>query len=314
MPDSVEHPAGLPPSHPLAQQTLVVAPTPNPVRPDDTIDFDKMARNIERWLATELSGFVVGSYGGEEFHIGEPDKLEAVRVVSEVHAGKRFVIAGIDSPSPTEAVRLAHRYAEAGADMVRVRIPAMPSSARGTSGNVAYFERVTRDSPVPVVVIHQPSAPGMVATTPEELAEITSLDNIFAYIISLNFRWEARAAATIADNVNLWTCNGSLLYPGAAIGAVGACLFFGNWAPAKCRQIIRLTMAGRHAEAVAIQQSLIHADYLGMSYGVAALKAGLNLLGFEATVPRRPTLPLPDHAVQELRQAFAEAGILPHNP
>ena len=208
---------------------IIVAPTPNPVKADDSIDFDKLARNIRRWLDTELSGFVVGSYGGEEFHIGEPDKVQAIRTVAEAHGGRRFVIAGIDSPSPTEAVRLAHLYAEAGADMVRVRIPAPTQTQRAAVSNVEYFRHVARRSPVPIVVIHQPKDPGKVDTTPEELGEITNLGNIYAYINSLNFRWEQRCVPFIASGVKYWTCNGSLLYPGASVGAIGACLFFGNW-------------------------------------------------------------------------------------
>ena len=289
---------------------IIVAPTPNPVKSDDSIDFDKLERNVRRWLDTELSGFVVGSYGGEEFHIGEPDKVQAIRTIVEAHEGRRFVIAGIDSPSPTEALRLAHLYTEAGADMVRVRIPAPTQKQRAAMSNVEYFRHVARRSPVPIVVIHQPKDPGKVDTTPEELGEITNLDNIYAYINSLNFRWEQRCVPFIASGVKYWTCNGSLLYPGASVGAIGACLFFGNWAPHKCKRIIELTMAGRHAEAVKIQKSLIHADYLGMTYGVAALKAGLNMLGFEATVPRSPTKPLPKEVEAELREAFEEAGIL----
>ena len=295
----------VPPDNPI-----VVAPTPNPVKPDDSIDFDKLARNVNRWLGTGLSGFVVGSYGGEEFHIGEPDKIQAVKTVSDAHEGQRFVIAGIDSPSPTEAVRLACLYAEAGADMVRVRIPALQRGLRASSSSVDYFEEVTRLSPVPVVVIHQPKDPGKVDTTPEEIGLITSLDNVYAYIISLNFRWEQRAATFVAPGVNYWTCNGSLLYPGASAGAQGACLFFGNWAPDKCREVIRLTMDGRHDEAIQLQKSLLHADYIGMTYGVAALKAGLNMLGFEATVPRRPVKPLSQEIRYELLQAFREAKIL----
>ena len=47
----------------------VVAPTPTPFTGKDKPDYDLLAGNIEKWMATGLSGFVVGSYGGEEFHL-----------------------------------------------------------------------------------------------------------------------------------------------------------------------------------------------------------------------------------------------------
>lgn len=294
-----------------AHDPIIVAPTPNPFRSDESIDLEKLARNIERWLKTPLSGFVVGSYGGEEFHIGEPEKVASVRTVAKAHKGQRFVIAGIDALSPTEAVRLANLYADAGADMVRVRIPP-PGRGSGTPGEPVekYFEQVTKKSPVPIVVIHQPKIAMSVDATPREIGEICSMDNVFAYIISLNFRWEARIPEVLPKKVKLWTCNGSLLLPGGMIGANGACLFFGNWGPRQAYDIIRFCMAGKYAEARAIQERITHADFLGMSWGNAALKAGLNMLGFEATVPRRPQLPLTPAQEAELREAFIEAGLL----
>ena len=33
----------------------VVAPTPTPFRADDSIDFDALQRNVDRWLATPLA-------------------------------------------------------------------------------------------------------------------------------------------------------------------------------------------------------------------------------------------------------------------
>ncbi len=293
-----------------ANDPIVVAPTPMPLRADDSLDHDKLARNIERWLDTDLSGFVVITYGGEELHFGEPDKLAAVKTVSEAHKGERFVIAGIDTPSQTEAVRLSNLYAEAGADMVRIRIPGAARGGRASGGVIDYYEEVTKGSPVPVVVIHQPRSSLNPDATPEQIGEITSMDNVFSYIISLNYRWECRIPKFIAPGVKLWTCNGSIVLPGGMFGANGACLFFGNWGPGLVKRILELSMDGKFEEANRIQQSMTHADYLGMSWGVAALKAGLNMLGFEATVPRKPTMPLTPEQESELRAAFVECGLL----
>jgi len=288
---------------------IIVAPTNMPFRDDDSLDLDALARNVDKFCDTALSGFVVGSYGGEEFHMGEPEKVSAIKTVVDAHAGRRFVIAGIDALSPTEAVRLSNIYAEAGADLVRVRIP-----PAGVKANVApiqdYFEQVTKDSPIPVVVIHQPKTAMSVDVTPEELRDITSFDNVFAYIMSLNYRYECRMPAFVADNVKFWTCNGTLLMPGGMIGAVGACLLFGNWGPHLARDIIQACLDGHYAEAREIQERINHMDFLGMSWGVAVQKTGLNLLGYEGTIPRRPNLPLSDAQVAEVKEALIEARIL----
>ena len=69
-------------------------------------------------------------------------------------------------------------------------------------------------------------------------------------------------------------------------------------------------MSGDYEEARRIQAQIIYADYFGMSKGVAALKHGLNLLGYEATVPRKPTLPLTNAEKIELNEAFKKARII----
>ena len=288
---------------------IVVAPTNMPFNSDESLDLDALSRNVDKFCETALSGFVVGSYGGEEFHMGEPEKVLSIKTVVEAHAGRKFVIAGIDALSPTEAVRLSNLYAEAGADMVRVRIP--PAAGKGNAAPIQdYFEQVTSQSPIPVVIIHQPKTPMGVDVTPAEVRDITSFENVFAYIMSLNYRYECRISSFVSDAVKFWTCNGSLLMPGGMIGAVGACLLFGNWGPHIARDIIQACLDGRYAEARELQERINRIDFLGMSWGVAVQKTGLSLLGYEGTMPRKPNLPLSDTQISEVKDALIEARIL----
>ena len=123
-------------------------------------------------------------------------------------------------------------------------------------------------------------------------------------------RLESRTRQFVPANKKFWICNGSILLHGALIGANGACMFFGNWAPHLVKEIMTLGMAGKFEEARKIQNRILDADYIGMTYGVAALKAGLNLLGYEGTRPRRPNPPLGESQTERLAAAFRKAGIL----
>ncbi len=289
---------------------IVVAPTPTPFREDESVDHDRLARNIERWCKTPLSGFVVGSAGGEETALSEQERVDSVRTVASAAAGRKLVIGGIDNPSTTETLRLAEEMARSGAGMVRVRIP---QTATGGHTGVAlpYFKEVTRRSPVPVIVIHQTWQTGGFAVTPEEAGAICELENVFAYIFWHNIRYEAHVRRFVPSSVKFWTPNGSLLLPGALIGANGACCFFANWGPEVAVRIMKLGMGGKFAEAQEAQRKILAADFLGMSHGVAALKAGLNMLGYDTTIPRRPVPPLGMKESAQLRTALTEAGLLP---
>ena len=70
----------------------IVAPTPTPFDNKDNPDLQLLEENILQWLDTGLSGFVVGSYGGEEFHLSQVEKNEIIKIVSQAHEGKKFFL------------------------------------------------------------------------------------------------------------------------------------------------------------------------------------------------------------------------------
>ena len=67
---------------------IIVAPTPTPFYADGgSVDFGAIERNIERWLRTPLSGFVLTTANGEELALTEDERVEIVRVAQRRTAG-----------------------------------------------------------------------------------------------------------------------------------------------------------------------------------------------------------------------------------
>lgn len=293
---------------PGADAPIVVAPTPTPFRDDaeESVDFDALSRNVERWLQTPLSGFVVVTANGEETMLSEQERLGTVRTVAQSHGGAKFVIAGIDEPSTRETLRLAESYAGAGADFVRLRIP------RGMAPSVLvrYYEGVTSRCPVPVVVIHQTFARGGdPAAPPAVIAELCSLDNVFAYITDHSILFEQQVLGRIPPNVRKWVCSGALLAFGTMIGCDGACMLLGNIAPALCMDIIAAGTSGDYARAVELQRVASMLNPVVMS-SLGAPKVALSMLGYEYGDPRSPTAPPTDEARSAIRDVLTEAGLM----
>lgn len=289
---------------------IVIAPSPTPFTADDAVDFDGIQRNVARWRKTPLSGLMLNSENGEEAFLSESERLNIIRAAHEALEGEKFIVAGIDCPSVTESLRLAEQYVEAGAELVRLRIPRLTDNVRG------YFEQVVPRLPVPALLINQP-APGqfaqslpLAAGTPQLIGQVCQMENVYGYIAGGNIRFEYRTRQYVPQIKKFWIGNGSLLVPGGAIGANGACLMFGNVAPAECQEIIRLTMQGKLAEAQAIQTRLIEADHLILDRGAAGIKAALDLLGYVGGPPRKPSLPLTADEKARLRAALVAAQLL----
>ena len=187
---------------PKKEEIPIVAPTPTPFTKNDKPDYLSIEKNINKWNETSLDGFVLGSYGGEEFHLSEDEKIEIIKVVSATMSNKKFIIAGIDTASPTIALKLSEKYAHAGANMIRVRIPKIDKD-KSNENVVDYFKTITDNSSIPVIVIHQPAISMDINLSPSELSEITHLDNIYSYIMSSNFRWESIIQSNINANDSL---------------------------------------------------------------------------------------------------------------
>ena len=287
------------------EDPIIVAPMPTPF--DEwgaDVDYEALERNIERWIRTPLSGFVLTTANGEELALSEDERVGIVRVAAEALEGRRFIIAGIDNPSTWGTLRLADRYASAGADMIRVRVP------RGLSDSavMAYFEEVTRRSPLPVVVIHQTFSETP-AASPETLGAVCALDNVFGYITDHDVRFESYVRAFVPEDKRFWICNGGLLAYGALMGATGACMWLGNVAPGLCRDIMALGLQGRFAETRPLQARASMLDRVIIKHGVAGVKAALDALGFEGMRPRAPLEAVGHAGSVEIRDALAAAQV-----
>ena len=160
---------------PKKEEIPIVAPTPTPFTKKDKPDYLSIEKKINKWNETSLDGVVLGSYGGEEFHLSEDEKIEIIKVVSATMSNKKFIIAGIDTASPTIALKLSEKYAHAGANMIRVRIPKIDKD-KSNENVVDYFKTITDNSSIPVIVIHQPAISMDINLSPSELSEITHLD------------------------------------------------------------------------------------------------------------------------------------------
>jgi 4-hydroxy-2-oxoglutarate aldolase len=289
---------------------IVVAPSPTPFKADDSVDHAAVERNVERWLKTPLSGFVLNSENGEEQFLSEQERLEIVRTVNGARNGEKFIVGGVDSSSVTESIRMAEDLVDAGAEMIRIRIPRLAKDVTG------YFEQVVPKVPAPVVIIHQ-MAPGQfaggdapVGAPAEVIGDLIDIDNVFGYIASGNVRFEARVRTFVTTDKPFWLGNGLLLLAMSAIGANGACLMFGNVAPAECHQIISSVMDGDLKTAQEIQNRCTEADYQILDRGAAGIKAALELLGYDGGAPRLPNQPVSAEERAIIEAAMKQAQLI----
>jgi dihydrodipicolinate synthase/N-acetylneuraminate lyase len=289
---------------------IVVAPSPTPFTADDKVDLEAIEGNVEKWLSTPLTGFVLNSENGEETFLSEQERLSIVRTVKGVSGNQKLIIGGVDNPSVAESLRLAENLVEAGAEMIRVRVP------RNHTNVTDYFQQVVTRAPAPVIIIHQ-MAPGTFLGIPtaigapaEVLSDLISMDNVFGYIASADLRFEARVKTRVSGDKKFMMGNASIILPGISFGANSACMMLGNVAPQHCHDILTLATAGKWSEAQAVHNNILETDWQILSRGAAGVKAAMNLLGFSAGGPRVPAPACEPEQVERIRAAMIAAGLL----
>jgi 4-hydroxy-2-oxoglutarate aldolase len=101
------------------------------------------------------------------------------------------------------------------------------------------------------------------------------------------------------------------LLAGLAVGAVGGILALANIAPQSGLEITRLFEAGSWEEAADLQRRMIPVNNaVTARFGIAGLKAALDMLGYYGGPVRSPLLGLTDDERLILREILQEGGIL----
>ena len=84
-----------------------------------------------------------------------------------------------------------------------------------------------------------------------------------------------------------------------------------NVAPNECCKIFNDFRSGRHAEARELQLKLLAANKaVTAGFGVAGLKAALDMVGYFGGDPRPPLVPLGDNQKNELRDILKRADLI----
>lgn len=292
-----------------AADPIIAVPMVTPFDENDQLDYGAAERNVGRWLATPLAGFIVGTQSGEELYLSFEEQLALARVVGQSLDDRRFLVGGIDCPSVTESLRRAEAFAEVGAEAVRVRFP------RNRDVVEDYFEQFVPHCPVPVLLMHQSvperfGAAGAPAARPEVLGRVAQMDGVFGYVTDHDMRFEAQVRRHVPADKRFWICNGSMILSGTLIGCNGTTTAFSNIWPTALKELLELGMAGRYEQAQALQEQVRLIDEIMLPHLAAGIKAALKLLGFEGMIPRRPTRAMPAEELNRLEKAMRAAGLL----
>lgn len=267
--------------------------------------------NLRRWLDSPIHGFVLFGSTGEGALLDEDEKVRLAEYARDVVPPVRPLIAGAGAESTREVIRLARRFAEAGADAILVHPPAYFGVALGAGALRDHFLAVADGSPVPVIVYHIPRFTHVVLEA-GLMGELSRHPNIMGVKDSSgDLKRFAEYTGACERGCRLLVGNGALLYAALELGACGGILALGLLAAEPYGKLIAHFEAGRLQEAGRIQQRLgpAHTQIVG-AFGARGVKAGLDLLGWHGGPPRPPLQPLGEKDREAVARVMQEARLI----
>ena len=276
---------------------------------DDEVSFDKFLENLIKYEMKILSGYVLFGSNGESVFLTREEKLQLITTIRK-HTNRK-IIAGTGLDSIKETISLTNDAAEAGADYALIITPSFFKSEMKHHTFLNYFTKVADSVMIPVILYNVPKFTG-VNIEVETIVELSSHPNITALKDSTeNSSRISELAANVHPNFRLIVGTASVLFSGLSSGAVGGILALANIAPDECIQIYNLMREKNYERALEIQNRMIPVNKaVTAKFGVAGLKAAMDLMGYFGGSPRLPLEPLSEAQIIELKMILKKASLI----
>jgi len=293
----------------------VFAPVPTPFDERDRVDTGKLTAALAQWLPRPIAGFVVLGSNGEAVFLDEVEADRVVVAARDAIPADRPLIVGTGRESTPAAMHAARRAAELGASAVLVRTPSFFKAQMTTDVLVRHYCEVADASPIPVLLYNVTMFTG-VNMQPDAVERLARHPNIVGLKESGGDIGQiAEYVARTPDDFTVLAGSATTLYHALCAGCDGAVLALAMLCPDECVRMCQLIATGRHDDALRLQRHLLPiANSVGSLYGVAGLKAALDLKGYEGGFPRPPLRPAPQAVVDTITRQLEElAALIPEH-
>jgi 4-hydroxy-2-oxoglutarate aldolase len=289
----------------------IFTPIVTPFRTDDTLDEGALQRNVLRWMQTPLTGLVVLGSNGEAPQLDDVEADRVVDIVRKHVPRERPLIAGTGRESTKATIAANARAAAAGVDAVLVRTPSFFKSQMTAEVFVRHYTDVADASPVPVLLYNVSMFTGV--NLPVEAVErLSAHPNIVGMKESgSDIGLISEYITRTPEDFTVLAGSATTFFHALCAGCDGAILALAALLPEMCQAMRALVQENRLDEARTLQQRLTPlARSVGGTYGVAGLKAALDLIGYSGGVPRPPLRPAPSHVVETISSQLAALDAL----
>ena len=289
----------------------IFPPIPTPFKHDESLDLENLKSNIALWNEEPLGGYVVAGSNGESVALSFEERIELTAAARESIPKDRLLIAGAGAESTRQSIALAEGMKTEGADAIIVVTPSYYGPRLDYAALVAHYLKVADASQLPVVLYNVPVYTGLDLPV-SVVRELATHENI------IGMKESGESIAKFDKMVNqtpgdfqVLSGSASFLLAALVVGAVGVVPALGCLAAEQISSLMMAYESGDLESARHIQATLVAPNEAVTSkFGIAGLKAALDLAGYYGGQTRSPLqeLTADEHAL--LEKALTEANLL----
>jgi 4-hydroxy-2-oxoglutarate aldolase len=289
----------------------VISPIPTPFDADGEVHYPALSENLARWNQYDLAGYVVLGSNGEGVYLDQQEKVRVWETARRAIPSGKLLLAGTGCEPTRQTIALTRQAAEAGADAALIVTPHYYTAKMTADSLVRHFQAIADASPIPILIYNVPAFThvNMDANAVARAArhpQIVGIKDTSGNLVQL-----AETVRLVEPEFQVLAGSAGFFLAGLAVGAAGGVLALANVAPVRAIEIYRLFKEGKWDEAAELQRRMIPVNTAVTGrFGIAGLKAALDMLGYYGGPVRSPLLDLADGERQALRETLVEGGIL----
>lgn len=197
----------------------IFPPLVTPMYENEDVNYSGFRREVQSMLELSVTGLVVGGSTGEGHALTVDELAELTAAAVEEARDRLPVVTGIITTSTRDAILRAKRAKEAGTKGLMVTPPIYQS--HDTETLRLYYDGIYQATAMPIIVYNVlPAAP----VTPEQMKELARLPAVIGTKESAGSSLAnlSELIADINDDIAVTWATDHMMFPGFALGAVGA--------------------------------------------------------------------------------------------
>jgi 4-hydroxy-2-oxoglutarate aldolase len=288
----------------------IFVPVVTPFGRGARLDEGRFRGNVTRYSELDLAGVVVAGSTGEGPYLQERERLRLVEIARNVIRPPQLLLASTGLESTQETIRLSREAAARGADTLLIITPAYYRPRMEPAVLAAHYRAVADQVRKPILIYSIPQFTG-VRLPADTVVALSRHPNIAGIKESSgDLRYMRAVLRGAGPRFAVLVGSAVIFLDALRAGAAGAVLGPAGFAPELCLAIYLAVCEGKLKIARQMHQRLMGLVHdICLPYGVAGIKAAVDLSGYAGGLPRAPLAPLTETQRQKVAAALREFRI-----